>query len=363
MLVQLRPAFFDAKEREFLSHGDIKVTVQKTDTGYDVLRIASPDVQLELLPFNGQQIWNARIAGRDITMKSEVTEPRRTNDYLGNYGAFLVHCGATAMGGPSPDDTHPLHGELPNAPYDFAWLEVGTDDDGKPFVELHGEYKHQVAMTVNYVAHPTIRVTQDDTVVNVSMTVTNKSKAPMDFMYLAHINFAPVIGSKIVGTHGWDTDSIRVRASFPSHVSVSEEVKQTMKELAMHPERTADVVPDRAYDPEAVMTVKYFADKNGRAHTLQVHPDGTSDYVSHRPDEAPNTIRCIQLTDRHQCVGIALPSTAGVDGYLAQKAAGNVIVLPGGESRTISYSFGSLDMPATQSMQSHIKEVTQQHTR
>jgi hypothetical protein len=39
------------------------------------------------------------------------------------------------MGNPGPMDTHPLHGELPNARYQQAALVAGTDADG-PFMAL-----------------------------------------------------------------------------------------------------------------------------------------------------------------------------------------------------------------------------------
>lgn len=45
-------------------------------------------------------------------------------------GAFALHCGALAMGCPGPEDDHQLHGELPNAPYQQAWLQTGSDEDG-----------------------------------------------------------------------------------------------------------------------------------------------------------------------------------------------------------------------------------------
>jgi hypothetical protein len=353
----LRPHYFEALEREFVSHDDLRATIYKTDTGVDVVRLSSSDISLEILPFQGQQIWSAHINGRNITMGSEVDEPVVTTDYLRNYGAFLVHCGATAMGGPSPDDTHPLHGELPNAPYNAAWVEAGTDEQGRAFIEVHGHYKHQVAMTGNYLAHPVVRITEGEPLVHVSMTVENRSKASMDFMYLAHLNFAPVLGSTIVGTHGWDANSIQVRSSFPSHVNVPEETRALLLNLAEHPERTAQVQNDPAYDPEAVMTVKYISDDEGFAHTLQLHPNGTSDYVRHEPSSAPNAIRCVQLTDHHQCVGIVLPSTAGVEGYITEKANGKVISIPGGGRYDIAFDFASLDVTSTRGIQAHIADV------
>ncbi len=60
-----------------------------------------------MLPFQGMQIWSAEMDGQNLTMKSMFAEPHPTRTYLENYGGFLLHCGATAMGVPSKGDTHP----------------------------------------------------------------------------------------------------------------------------------------------------------------------------------------------------------------------------------------------------------------
>jgi hypothetical protein len=70
------------------------------DSGVEALRIANKMGSLVLLPFQGQQIWSAEFGGRNLTMKSMFDEPRATTQYLENYGGFLLHCGATAMGVP-----------------------------------------------------------------------------------------------------------------------------------------------------------------------------------------------------------------------------------------------------------------------
>lgn len=56
-------------------------------------------------------------------MKSMFREPVATQSFSHNYGGFLLHCGATAMGVPSKEEAHPVHGELPSAPYQKAFLK------------------------------------------------------------------------------------------------------------------------------------------------------------------------------------------------------------------------------------------------
>jgi hypothetical protein len=337
--------------------GGITVTTGEYESGVAKLVVESDRVRLEILPYQGQQIWNAQIDGRDITMKSVVDRPVVTQDYLRNYGAFLVHCGATAMGGPSEEDTHPLHGELPNATYNETWIETGEDIGGNQFVEIHGKYFHQVAMTVSYLAHPVVRVTQGSSVVEVSMEIENRMSIPMELMYLAHMNFLPIDDSTIEGTHQWDNASIRVRDGFPSHVHPTKEFLEFLARVVEDPSQSQTLEKGRAFDPEAVMMVDYQADENGWAHSLQVHPSGTSDYVRHQPANAPVGVRCIQRTPLHDCIGMVLPATAEVDGLIAERKKGNVIMLEGGKSYKLSYSFGTLDNQQTTDMREHIASV------
>ena len=78
----------------------------------------------------GQQVWRFESPIGDLTMKSIFEEPENTTRFGLNYGAFLIHCGLTANGNPSAEDSHPLHGELPNCRYQEAWLSIGSDEDG-----------------------------------------------------------------------------------------------------------------------------------------------------------------------------------------------------------------------------------------
>jgi hypothetical protein len=82
------------------------------------------------------------------------------------------------------------------------------------------------------------------------------------------------------------------------------------------------------FDPEVVFTIDYLSDDQGWAHTLQVHPDESADYVAHRPDQLDKGVRWICRTADQEAIGIVLPATAEPEGYLAEKAKGNLKVLP-----------------------------------
>jgi len=105
-------------------------TAFRYPSGVCALRLENAKGSLVLLPFQGQQVWSAEFGDtsfvrRQLTMRSMFTEPRPTQDFLSTFGGFFQHCGVTGVGAPSPEDTHPIHGELPNAPYQKAYLLIG----------------------------------------------------------------------------------------------------------------------------------------------------------------------------------------------------------------------------------------------
>ena len=359
-MTKLPLARFPFPEERFTvyENGFSLVEMEATQEDIHLLHVKSDRIQLVVLPFQGQQIWRAKIDGRDLTMKSLVTRPVLTADYLRNYGAFLVHCGATAMGGPSEKDNHPIHGELPNAPYNNAWIEVGADSEGKPFVEIHGEYFHEVAMTGSYLAHPVIRVTQGSNLVEVSMAVTNKAGRPMNVMYMGHINFMPVDDSSIVATHEWKPETMRVISNLPAHVreKATPEFLEYLDSAGRNPEVSSSVPLGQSFDPELVAEIDYVGDEHGQAHTLIVHPSGTSDYLGHDVASTPFGIRYIQRTPDHDCVGTG-PSTSCVTGRAAQTEKGNFKLLAPGETFSTSFVFGALGIEETSGMKQRIENV------
>src|SRR4029078_8957745 len=155
--LHLRPEHFTQAPTVLATFGGLTATCFRYASGVAGLTIANDAGLIELLPFQGQQIWDAVFFGRRLTMGSMFDEPIPTQNYLSTYGAFFIHCGVTAMGNPAPEDTHPLHGELPNALYQEARLIIGEDADG-PFMALTGTYRPRVAFTHNYVAEPVIKL-------------------------------------------------------------------------------------------------------------------------------------------------------------------------------------------------------------
>jgi len=338
--VHLTSEQFTPRETLLCEQGELTASIFRYPSGVCALRLKNSLGELVLLPYQGQQIWDASMCGRRLTMKSMFDQPLPARDFLSTYGAFLLHCGATVMGSPGPDDTHPLHGELPNAPYQCAALVFGTDGKGD-YIGLTGTYRHTIAFNYNYTATPLVKLYAGSSIFTVAMTVHNQKASPMPLMFLEHVNFLPVNGGRMAQTVICNPENMRVRANIPSFMEVAPGYREFVKLLQEHPERHLVLDPGLVYDPEMVLYLNYLADENGWAHTLQVHPDGSADLLRHHPEQLNHGVRWICRTADQQALGIE-PCTAEVEGFTAEKQKGNVRSLPGGATFTTELEIGVL---------------------
>lgn len=352
----LTESMFGERERLLVKAGVLEASVFRFESGVAALRLRNELGELVMLPFQGQQIWSATFRGRNITMRSMFDQPRPTRVYLETYGGFLLHCGFTAMGVPAAGDTHPLHGELPNAPYKSAYLIVGKDARGS-YIGLGGIYQHTVAFGFNYQAEPLVKLYAGSSLFTVDLSVTNLKRTPMEYMYMAHANFRPVDNGRLVYSAHCTPTTVRVRRSIPSHVRPGPEYAAFLEELSQHPERHNVLKPGLAFDPEVVFFIDYLADADGWAHTMQVHPDGSADYIAHRPSELDKGVRWICRTPDQDALGMVLPSTAEPEGYTAEKAKGNVKVLGAGETYRCSMIAGVLTVEEAREMERKIESI------
>ncbi len=357
--VNLDKSFFSEREKLIAQNGNLKAFAYLFDTGVHALRIENNLGYIVTLPYQGQQIWDCSFLGKNLTMKSMFDEPVPNVSFGETYGAFLLHCGATAMGNPTERDTHPQHGELPNAGYQKAWLQVGEDENGK-YIILSGSFHHVVGFVCNYIAVPKIKVYENSSLLDVSMSIENLKNTDMELMYLMHINFLPVNNSKIVYTADYTPDKVKIHADFPDDMGSDSKYAELIgyaNELKKNPELHHIIDPAQAYDPELVFIIEYNEDENGDAHTMQLHPDGYSSYVSHRPSQLKYGVRWIARTKDEDAIGIDLPATAGHRGYLEEKELGNVEILPAGEKVEFNVQIGLLNPEQSQKMKDKIEAV------
>jgi len=335
---------FGPKKQTIATFGSLSASIFTYDSGVEAIRLENSLGGLTILPYHGQQIWRCDFLGRELTMKSIFDEPTGSRDYLMSYGGFLLHCGATAMGVPSDQDDHPLHGDLPNAAYRNAAIIAGSDEKGR-YLSVTGRYEHKVAFNCRYSAEPTIKLREKATGIDVGITISNLRAEPMPLMYMMHINFRPEDNAELFYTAPKTSAAVRVHNSVPGHIKSGhiEDLKAFMDKLETDPTLHHVLKADLPLDPEVVFTVHYEADSEGWAKTMLRYPDGTGAYVSHRPDELPVGIRWLSRKGDEEAAGICLPATAEHKGFSAELEKGNVQYLEAHQSRTFRVKTGLLD--------------------
>ncbi len=338
---------FGEKERLLCQVDEFSVSTFRYESGVAALRMTNARGEIIVLPYQGQQIWRASFDGRDLTMRSMFDEPRQTQVYLENYGGFMIHCGLTGLGSPGPEDSHHLHGELPNAAFQSAWLTV---DPVARSVTIAGAYQHIVAFSTNYRATVASTLTAGAALIDVSVRVENLKRTPMDLMYLGHANFRPVDHGELHYSADYDPSSVRVRRSIPSHVTPKPGYAEFLAELAEDPVGHHVLRPGLAFDPEIVFEIDMKPDADGFCHALQKHPDGTGDYMRCRSDQVRLCTRWICRTPDQDGLGIAFPATSGVEGYTAEKKKGRVEHVEGGATWAIDMQMGLLTASETQAV-------------
>jgi len=222
MKIVLKRNYFTDKETVFLEAEDLKVSLFKFETDVEAVRVQNEFGYIIVLPFKGQEIWEASFNGRIINMYRVGKHAPKKNGALfldSSYGVFFFHCGALRMGCPAIDDDHVLHGELPYADYDEAELIIGTDGRGF-YAGVTGKYIYNRGFGPCYEAHPVAKLYSNSTVIEIGMRIDNLSNYPMELMYMAHLNFRPIPHSRIVQCNPWTEEDMPLREYIPSHLII-----------------------------------------------------------------------------------------------------------------------------------------------
>ncbi len=359
--LHLLPEQFHAGEVLAAEYGPLSASLFRYPGGVCAVRLRNEQGEVVVLPFQGQHVWSLEMtppggARRTVHWRSMVRAPQPTRDFLITFGGFLQHCGLLAVGGPGPQDTHPLHGELPNAPFQHAWLQVGQDARGA-YLGVGGQYEHAVAFAHHYTAEPLLKLYAGESLINVTMTATNRKQTPMEMFYMAHVNFLPVNHGRLVYSARSTPEHVRARTSIPAHIAPKPGYREFVEQLGRDPSVHETLLPGQAYDPEAVFFIDYIADAEGWAHTMQVHPDGTADYQRHRPAELPKATRWISRTEDQESLAMAEVGTTEPEGYTREKEKGNARILQPGEQYSCSFDAGVVGVEEARRLEAHIAQT------
>jgi hypothetical protein len=349
-VVHLGRAQFGELERPLLEAGELCASGFRYRSGIEGLRLSNPRGEVLALPFYGQMIWDARFDGVCLTMKSMFDMPRPAADIAGTYGCFAYHSGLLRNGCPSPQDTHPLHGEMPVAPMDSAELRAGEDAEG-PYLRLTGTREYVMGFGSHYLARPSVTLRAGSTAFDIAMEVENVGGAPMDLMYMCHMNHAFVPGGRFIQPTPFGPETTRVRTVVPGHVKRNPRFDALLERLARDPAALETLSDPASYDPEQVFYLSGLrTDAAGKTHLMLRRPEGDGMFVSYDPRVLPHVVRWVLYNADQQVSALALPSTCEPEGYLAESRKGHVLSLAAGARAAFTVRTGYLDRPAAARM-------------
>ena len=339
----LRRASFGEKERETVSFGGLKASLFRYDSGIEAIRLANARGHVIVLPYLGQMVWSAVFDGVELAMSSMYREPRPAKVIVETYGCLAYHAGLLRMGVPGPSDDHILHGEAPCAEMDSAGVSCGVDARGA-WIAVTGEREYAMGFGSHYRARPSVILREGETGCEIVMEVENLSAAPMDLMYMCHVNFDFAEGARIVQSVPFTPEHVITRTAIPSHVTPNDDYRALLGELATDPARMERLTEPQRYDPEQVFyIVGQKTATDGLTHYLMARKEGDAFAIAWDPSIMDKTIRWVLANSDQRVAAFAMPSTCEPEGYTAEKRKGNVRSLAGGASQRFATQIAYVD--------------------
>lgn len=328
-------ALFTEQPRALLENNDFTVTAFRYASGVEGLRVQNSRGHLVILPWLGQMIWDAEFDGRDLTMRNMFSQPKAAKEVVETYGCFAFHSGLLANGCPSPEDTHPLHGEMPCASMDDAWLELDGDS-----LRVAGRYEYVMGFGHHYQAQPTVTLHKESALFDITMSVTNLATVPMPLQYMCHMNYAYVEGATF--SQNVPDEAIQLRKSIPAHVKPTEQWLAFNRRLQQGEATLTTLAEPQFYDPEIV----FFADQLDRytdsPEFRMIAPDGVTFITRFASAELNYATRWILYNGDQQVAAFVLPATCRPEGFLAAERSGSLISLAPAQTRSFTVTTGIL---------------------
>jgi hypothetical protein len=340
-------ASFGEKAREAVAFGGLQAHLFRYDTGVEAVRLSHDRGNVVVLPFLGQIVWSAMFDGVELAMQSMFREPRPARTIVETYGCLAYHAGLLRLGVPGPEDDHALHGEAPCAQMDEAGVSCGVDARGA-WIAVTGKHEYAMGFGSHYVSRPQVILREGETGCEIVMAVENLSTAPMDLMYMCHVNFAFAEGARIVQSVPFTPDHVIARTAIPGHVTVSEDYRALIADFARNPARMERLDEPELYDPEQVAYIvgqKTGAD--GLTRYLMQRREGDAFAIAWDPATMNKTIRWVLVNSDQKVAAFAMPATCEPEGYTAEKRKGNVRKLAGGASMRFATQVSYIDKANT----------------
>jgi hypothetical protein len=157
---------------------------------------------------------------------------------------------------------------------------------------------------------------------------------------------------------------MELRYSLPNTVQADNNFRVFLNKIQSNIQTTEHINEEDVYEPEVVFFIKEpKVDKEGWAHYLYIHPDGSADYTSYKPSELDHCARWIVRTKNKQALGLALPATADAEGYLSEKDKGNIKTISPKNFFETAFRIGYVKSENVASMEQRINEINKENNR
>ncbi|MGR5238004.1 aldose 1-epimerase family protein [Vibrio alfacsensis] len=321
-----------SKERALLLQSDdFEVHTFQYNSGVQAVEIKNSKGHLVVLPFMGQMIWDAQFLDTDLCMKNMFSEPKPARTIVETYGCFAFHAGMIRMGCPTPEDDHVLHGEMPCASMDRAWLEISQNK-----VVIKGTYEYVMGFGDHYLATPSVHLEKDSSLFDIQMSVKNLASVKMPLQYMCHINAAYF--ENAVMTQNLPDEAFALRESVPAHVQPTQQWLAYNESLKTSAPFSVLDKPEM-HDPEIVYCLDDISRFTERA-VFKMDIGGKQLVTEFNTNEFNSATRWILCNGDQQVAAYAIPATCRPEGFLAAKARGTLIYLEPNEERSFNVRTG-----------------------
>ena len=332
-IVELQREFFGETSKVIFHNENITASIFRYSSGVEAIDLKNSRGRMVVLPYMGQVIWDLEFDGVDLKMNNMFSQPRKVSNIVDTYGCFAFHSGLIRNGCPGPDDDYELHGEMPCAEMDRAWLEI--TDEG---VKICGETEYAKGFGHHYLASPSVKIFNEESYIEINMTVRNLSGAEMPLQYMCHTNYAYLEDAEM--KQNIPSDAFKLRESVPAHVKPTEKWLNYNRKLLSGEETLSVLNQPEMYDPEIV----FFGDELDRyqqdVEFEMVSPNGCTFFTKFSTEELNYATRWILHNSDQQVGAFVLPATCRPEGYLAAEKTGTLIKLGANEERSFTVVTG-----------------------
>lgn len=334
--INLKREYFEQLPIEIVRNDEFSVKLFRYPAGVEAIELSNSRGKIVVLPYMGQIIWRVEFDGIDLTMKNMFSQPRKTKNMLDTYGCFAFHSGILASGCPSPEDTHPMHGEFCCADMDKAWLEISEDN-----ITICGEYEYCQGFGYRYVARPSVSLKAKASNIKINMQVQNTTGIEMPLQYICHINYAYVDKGEF--TTNIPDSAFKLRETIPSHIKPTKDwfiYTDEIKKMQIEGKTLTKLGNPELYNTEIVFLADDIDKYTDCVQAEITSSNGYSFRTEFSTKQFKHAIRWIMYNKDQQVSSFIIPATSRPEGFLAAKKAGHLIMLQPNETKEFSVITG-----------------------